>query len=122
MDLDQWLGKSGEKEFQGRPDIGFKHVTAPGFSRRESDHAVNVNRRLASDQADIAEDGAGFNLMINGDVTEGLLFLIKPGKDRVLKSPDGADLGGLDIFMFCEFRQAGHNLVSLAENDGICFF
>ena len=69
MDLDQGLGKGGEKELQGRPDIGFEHVATPGFSGGESHHTVNVNGRLAGDQADVTEHGTGFNLAIYRNVT-----------------------------------------------------
>jgi hypothetical protein len=60
--FDQRLRPGGEKEFQGRPDIGFQHVPAPGFSARQSHHTVNVYRRLTGDRADIAQHGAGFRL------------------------------------------------------------
>jgi len=121
VDLDQWLGKGGEKKFQGWEDIGFEHVAAAGFSGRESHHAVNMDGRLAAKRTDIAEHRAGFHLTVDRDVAKCFPFVVKPGEDRMLKCPDGADLSSLDIFVFCKFRQTGENFISLAENDGISF-
>jgi hypothetical protein len=103
--FDQRFRPGGEKEFQGRPDIGFQHVSSPGFPTRQSHHAVNVNRRLTGHQADVAKHRAGFDLTVDRDIAKRLAVIVKPGKDSVLKRPDRADLSSLDIFVFGQFSQ-----------------
>ena len=98
--------------------MGTKDVSAAGGAVGQGDDAVHVDRGLAVEERDVADEGSDFDLLVDGDDAEHFFVFVEPREAGVVESADGSEVCGLDVVVGGELGESGVGLVARFKDDG----